>query len=305
MNDILLHIGYHKTGTTFLQNEVFSNPELPFNLIDRSLTRKEIIRKNMFVFNSDQTRSLFNEKFKNDRINVVSNEAFIGNPHAGGYTSYDNFLKLKSLFPQAKILICIREQHDMILSSYKQYIKTIGTLSLNKYLVPFKESSFLPEFNLLHFCYDKLIAAYINAFGKKNVLVLPYELIKANPEEFLNRIFEFLELDTKDISKVNVQKQFNAANLNLTLKTKRLYNILFTKTRENPHGLLSLSRSINQPLFKSISFFEKKLGKGFQKRMNKKQMKIIQKVSNGFYAESNQKTSELIGINLSLYGYES
>ena len=305
MEDILVHVGYHKTGTTFLQKEVFNHAELPFNLIERSLIQKEIIRKNMFFFNPDQTRNLFENKFKNGCINVVSNEAFIGSPHAGGYTSYDNFLKLKSLFPGAKILICIREQNDMILSTYKQYIKTIGTLNLNKYILPFKQSCFLPEFNLLHFCYDKLIDAYMNAFGKKNVLVLPYELIKANPEEFLKRIFEFLGLDAKEANKVNLQKQFNAANLNLTLKAKRVYNIFFTKTRENPRGWFSLSRNINQPLFKSITFFEKKLGRSFQKRINEKQMKTIQKVSNGFYAQSNQKTSELIDMNLSLYGYES
>jgi hypothetical protein len=100
---------------------------------------------------------------------------FLGSPHCGGFNGYDNFLKIKSLFPNAKILVCIREQTDMIFSNYKQYIKNIGILSLNRYVYSFKRRSFLPEFNLSYFCFDKIIDAYMNAFGNKNVLVLPLD----------------------------------------------------------------------------------------------------------------------------------
>jgi len=83
----------------------------------------------MFFFDPDLTRALITSKFKYNRLNVMSHEVFLGSPHCAGFNGYDNFLKIKSLFPNAKILICIREQTDMILSSYKQYIKNLGILS--------------------------------------------------------------------------------------------------------------------------------------------------------------------------------
>jgi len=302
--DVLVHIGYHKTGTTFLQKEVFRHPGLPFNLIDRRQVQREIIRKSMFFFEPDQTRSILTEKFCPDRINVISDEDLLGSPHSGGYNSYDNLLKIKQLFPNAKILIGIREQKDIILSSYKQYIKTIGTLSLKKYLTPFKRRCFMAEFDLLLFCYDKIINTYMSAFGKENVLVLPYELMKVNPEAYSVQLFKFLKLDNKEISKIDFKKRPNTSNLNLTLEAKRLYNILFTKTRENPHGLLSLPTRIDQPLFKFTTLLEKQLGNNFQKKLNATKMKKIQTVSNGFYSNSNKKTSELIDVDLDKYGYE-
>ncbi|TKK67986.1 sulfotransferase [Ilyomonas limi] len=302
--DILVHIGYHKTGTTFLQKEVFKNPALPFNLIERGLVHKEIIRKNLFFFDSDHTRSILTENFRPNCINVISDEGLLGSPHAGGYNSYDNFLKIKQLFPNAKILIGIREQNDIILSGYKQYIKTIGTLDLKRYLTRFKRPSFIAEFDLLLFCYDKIINTYMNTFGKANVLVLPYELMKVNPEAYFVRLFTFLNLDSEGINKVDFKKQLNTSHLNLTLETKRLYNILFTKTRENPHGLLSLPTRMNQPLFRVTTFLEKQLGKDFQKKLNARKAKRIHEVARGFYLESNRKTSELIDIDLKLYGYE-
>jgi hypothetical protein len=128
--------------------------------------------------------------------------------------------------------------------------------------------------------------------------------MKVKPEKYLLRIFEFLGLGPKDVAKVNLQKRLNTANLNLTLKAKRLYNIFFTKTRENLRGLLSLPPGINQPLFNSISFLERQLEQKFQEKLNEKQIKIIKKALSGVYAQSNRKTSELIDINLSLYGYE-
>lgn len=301
---MLVHIGYHKTGTTFLQKEVFKHPDLPFNLIERRQVQREIIRKNMFFFDADQIRSSFISKFKSNCINVISDEDLLGSPHSGGYNSYDNFLKIKALFPEAKVLIGIREQSDIILSSYKQYVKTIGTLSLKKYLTPFKRRCFIAEFDLQLFCYDQIISTYMDGFGKNNVLVLPFELLKLNPQSYFTQLFHFLDVDCNEINKIDFQKHPNTSNLNLTLEAKRLYNILFTKTRENPHGLLSLPTRIDQPLFKAITSVEKQLGKNFQKRLTETRMKRVKTVANGFYTNSNKRTSALIDMDLKQYGYE-
>lgn len=300
----LLHVGYHKTGTSFLQKEIFASPNIDYNAIDRDLIIEEIINKHLFFFDADATRQTLQKDFVADKVNVVSMENLIGNPHSGGYNSYDHLQKLKQLFPAAKVLICIREQSSMILSSYKQYITTTGTLRLKNYLKPIEQgSNILPAFDLKHFCYHALIGNYIDAFGKENVLVLPYELLSKNSHEFLKQIFEFSGLKEEDIAKIDSERKRNIATLSLTIKVKRLYNKWFTKTRINPHGWFGLSTKINQPLFKAVTFIESKFGKKFQKKQDNARMQIIKKATKDFYRESNRKTSELINVDLTAYGY--
>jgi len=300
----LIHIGYHKTASSFLQKEVFSNTKLPFNLIGRNLIVQEIVKKNLFFFNADKTRCSLNKNFQQNKVNVLSLENLVGNPHSGGYSGYDNFLKLKLLYPDAKIFICIREQNSMILSTYKQYIKSFGTLSLKRYLRQTeKGSNVLPAFDLKHFCYDGLINAYSEAFGEDNVLVLPYELLNKNPGQFLEQLFGFAGLSANCVQLVNFQRKRKTAMPNLTLGVKRRYNRMFTRTRLNPHGWFSFTTQTGTLPFKTLAFLERKLGRNFQKRTDKKQLQLIKKVVADFYAESNRRTIDLIKTDLKTYNY--
>lgn len=304
-HNILLHIGYHKTASTLLQYEVFSNPKLPFNRIDRKCIIDEIIVPSMFSFDSDKVSLNFEERFTENVINVLSEEALVGNPHSGGYTGYTNLLKLKTLFPEAKVLICVREQKSMILSGYKQYLKTVGTLDLERYLDPIKRGAhIMPGFDVQYFCYDRLIAKYQEAFGFNNVKVIPYEKLTINPNEFMSDILAFVGIDRNLIKEIDIKKSVNTAKLNYTLNAKRLWNIHFTRTRVSPHGVLSLPTSINQPFFKFLNGFEMRFLKSRQKQYDKRMLQVIENVVGNSYVISNRITSELIGEDLEQYGYK-
>ena len=69
-------------------------------------------------------------------IPVLSYERLSGNPHSGGYDSKEIANRLVQVFPDAKILIVIREQKDIILSTYKQYIIEGGACTVKRYLHP-------------------------------------------------------------------------------------------------------------------------------------------------------------------------
>ena len=300
----LIHIGYHKTASSFLQKEVFSSEKLPFNLLERELVIREIVKKNLFFFDIENTRKALVQNFDANKVNVISLENLVGNPHSGGYAGYDNFLKLKLLFPDAKIFVCIREQNSMILSTYKQYVKSFGTLSLKRYLHQTeKGSNVLPAFDLKHFCYDGLINTYKEGFGKENVLVLPFEILNTNAEQFLGQLFEFTGISAACVQVVNFQKKRKPAMPNLTLSVKRRYNRVFTRTRVNPHGWFAFSTQTDTFPFKAIAFLERKLGKQFQKKSDNKQLRIIDKAVADFYAESNRRTIELINVDLTTYNY--
>src|SRR5215218_14466 len=109
----LLHIGYHKTGTTFLQRRVF--PEPGFSLVaGAKALRPAFVVGDPFGFDPMLVRETFRpaiEKVRErDLVPVLSAERLSGNPHSGGYDSKQIAERLAATFPEARVLIVIREQ---------------------------------------------------------------------------------------------------------------------------------------------------------------------------------------------------
>ncbi len=94
--------------------------------------------------------------------------------------------------PTAKILMVIREQRDTIRSAYSQFVTEGGSLrSTNTCTIHRHRYVRFPLFSLKHFQYFPLIQYYRSLFGPSRVLVLPYELFRKSPVEFLNKIGQF------------------------------------------------------------------------------------------------------------------
>ena len=67
---------------------------------------------------------------------VVSFERFSGNPFSGGYDSKEIADRLVQVFPDARVLVVVREQRSMIVSTYKQYVREGGALPPSKFMLP-------------------------------------------------------------------------------------------------------------------------------------------------------------------------
>lgn len=104
---------------------------------------------------------------------------------------------LFDLFPGAMVLIITRGFRSMVLSSYSQYARSGGDVGLAE-LVAMAEKGSGPEFdqlvNLAPWDYDHLITAYAAAFGSENVIVLPYELLRDDPHRFTGAIADRLDI---------------------------------------------------------------------------------------------------------------
>ena len=108
MNDqLFIHTGYHKTGTTFLQHQIFERiPKVNY----------------LHTFNN-------NFKIKKDRVNIISDESLTGSPYRGGKAT-DQYIiadKIKKIFPDANIIITTRKTNGWLPSLYSQYIRNGGT----------------------------------------------------------------------------------------------------------------------------------------------------------------------------------
>ena len=124
---IFLHVGMHKTGTTFLQQEVFSKW--------RGVTSVSFAPLNYII----------KKMGENDNPLLISNEGLAGSPwypwipwRKGFDLKWSENRKvclrnLKALFPDAHILISFRKHLDLILSYYKQYLHEGGYIGFNEF----------------------------------------------------------------------------------------------------------------------------------------------------------------------------
>ena len=189
----LLHIGYHKTGTTWLQRHVFGDPMAGFSQMGGA---QRLIAVNAFDFRPKRIRKQMERQMGRAQaqglVPVLSSERLSGEPHFGGYDSELIADRLAAVFPDARILMVVREQTSMFLSIYKEYIRRGGAATLRQYLATPRDGYWLPQFRFEFLEYHRLIRYYQDLFGAESVKVLPYELLRAQPGAFLGQIGEFV-----------------------------------------------------------------------------------------------------------------
>ncbi|MDY6855212.1 MAG: hypothetical protein SWO11_11000 [Thermodesulfobacteriota bacterium] len=305
----LIHIGYHKTGTTFFQDIVFKkHPNV--RLIDRSEVQRVFLKVGSFSFNPDaairwfsgQKNNVYSEK---DWL-VISDEELSGNIHTGGnggYLAKEMAGRLFSVLPDAQISIHIRNQYEMIESVYRQYIKKGGTFNIKKYL--FDNDGFnhrFPQFSFEHFEYEKLIKYYISLFGKDNIHIFIYEEMRKNIDTFLEKYYLELQMPVvKDIIQID-KKRVN--------ERLSLVSIFFARFTNRFYGKDPINRRVifHIPLFNKLC---RSVYKGIDRMPLIKHLDRKGSLLNGeireyikeHYAKSNEDLSDILGIDLRCYGY--
>jgi hypothetical protein len=209
MSKKLLHIGYPKAGSTFLQKWFSEHPEIIY--VDNTLCG----------FRNALDICEFAYKFsdKEDSCFVTSNEAlsvWFKLSGIGINITPINIKQhqkkvckiLKQLYPDAKVLIVTRGYEQALNSFYSEYLKHGGHYQFDEYL-----ALFAPLFND-YFDHNYLINIYENTFDKENILLLPFELLQENSKKFIYKIETFLGLKQFDW---HYQKE------NVSLSDKELY----------------------------------------------------------------------------------
>lgn len=296
----LLHIGYHKTGTTWLQHIFFpKNPD--FALFAQSDLYHHFVKPNALDFHPERTKDFFQRKSEDaradEKIPVLSFERLSGSPFSGGRDSKEIADRLSRVFPQAKVLIVIREQIDAIASCYKQYVIAGGPASLKRFLSPPALGAY-SWFDPKHFRYEPLIRYYLSLYGADNVKVMFYEKFKADNVQFCNDILAYVGSDTR----FELNKPAPPIHQSLSDISIKLYSILnrFVLSPNNPWPVLNLPilLRIGWPLLQKFDRVgADKIWKG---RIRNK----VKKRYAGMFAEYNRKLEELLNLDLRALGYE-
>lgn len=195
--EVLFHIGFHKTGTTWLQRLVFV-PHLDFQqVMSHRDVRRLITGPNRLDYDPKPVRVFLSGDQQPDQRAgarpVVSSELLCGNPFSGNREAADFAHRIQELGLPTRVLITVREQLSMIAATYSQYIRRGGTLTLDQFLdpAPFGFEGFDPN----AFRYDRLVHLYQQLFGPSQVCVITHESIRANRLDELNRLRSFCNLE--------------------------------------------------------------------------------------------------------------
>lgn len=303
---LLLHVGYHKTGSSWLQRRVFAAPQSGFEWLGRPWqARQQIVAPHPLVFDPTLARAHYQPEIERaqalGRVVVFSDERFSGNPHSGGYDSRENAQRLAATFPEARILLVLRRQPEMLRSAYDQYVDEGGACSLRDYLQPPRTRLAMPSFRFEHFEYHRLIEHYQQLFGAPRVLVLAFEQFRADGAGFLRRIMEFAGNASGFVA--DPEERVNAGRPALLTAWQRRLNPFLIRDDLNGYSILALpnGRRLLQPLLHAAA---EAAPRAWNARAAGRLAVEVERRCAGRYAASNARTEQLTGLPLRSLGYE-
>lgn len=234
----ILHVGYHKTGSSWLQRQLFPNAR-GVSLVPRIEIRRNLLIPSPVAFDPERAREALCAG-RSGRI-VLSEEELSGNLHTGGLHgafSVEIASRLHRTFPEGHVVVFIREQKTMVASAYKQYIKSGGTRRIRGFLTPAASPHKTPNFDLDFLAYDRLIGVYEELFGRENVSVFLYEQLAREPEALIASLCRTLALDV-DSSAVSIAP-VNAGYRSGTLALLRVLNLFHAREMPNSTCIVNI-----------------------------------------------------------------
>ena len=299
MTNLTFHIGLHKTATTWMQHVFYTQHPQIHNIVNSTVPWEDeliylLIKSPEMKFDADHWRYLLEQRLNRLSISkeesvLVSAERLSGHPANGGIDRFRTARRIHKVAPHAKVLCVFRNQTSMIPSLYRTMVNEGYTGSIEELLVDksWKTVGANPAF----FEYDLLAREYLSLFGKEQCLLLCYEHMRQDPNDFLKRICRFLEIKTQIPDRQFIQQTVNAGFPKHRLGLFRCLNA-YRRTEFNPHLPVSVPNALFQNLVKV--YRRVKQPKTF---ITEDQMNTIRSM----YADSNLRLKALLDDTMAGY----
>jgi Sulfotransferase family len=317
-NPVLVHVGLARTGTTWLQKHIFANSPHLFTPADPSLPPMERAKQLGRRLCKDGGERLVNEldfdiaAFRREcdailvpagQRAVISSERLSGSVLSGGFDRAILARRIKAVFPEARILLVIREQRALLMSMYIQYLKYGGWHTIRDFVDPPSDGR-LPCFAPSYLMYDRLIGLYQETFGKENVLVLPYELFASAIEDYVGAICAFIGIP--ELPAFPRNKVENARRRNVSSYALKGIAYRFRSSSANGFAPSVLPKRVRAGTLQGMrAMIDLVVPQMLEKRLSDRLRSELDCVlPRGFYAESNRRAAELTALPLVRYRYE-
>jgi hypothetical protein len=213
---IVVHIGFPKTGTTTHQNHLFAKHSQihylgkPYKSKHFETELHRLIKEESTTYQPDSLKEyLASPEVRihdaGKKVLLVSDEIMVSVSKVRDKGMVAQ--RIKDVFSPCKILITLRNQFEILQSSYIS-----GGRLLTEFNVPKKyrgrfvgfedwlEHSYenLSRSHVGNFIFFNTVDYYARLFGKSNVLVLLFEEFIYNKEAYIKKLAEFLNIDAQE-----------------------------------------------------------------------------------------------------------
>lgn len=302
---VLLHVGFHKTGSTWLQNHLFADPRrFAMPATPRHRLVEDLVVPDPLAFDPAGAAAAYAAPLADAHAAgltlVLSHERLSGYPSSGGRDRVTIAERLAAAFPQARVLIVIREQRALIGSMYRQHITDGGVESLGRFLdTPEPSLCRKPSFTTDFYAFDRLVALYHRLFGEDRVLVLPVEHLARDPQGFADAIARLCGGPALPIVPAARANQRRPLMMQLV---QRPLNLLFYHNELSPGALLHITR-FHKRYARLLPAFERLSPAPLERWLARRLDRAIAARIGDLYAESNARTERLTGLDLAALGY--
>lgn len=300
----LIHIGYHKTATTWMQRALFKKVYGYQQLATHEDVFEHIVRPHGLWFDPAPMQQLISAgiaELPEGAVPVISSELLCSNPFYGGIQSDKFAERLSVIAPDARILISIRAQMRILPSIYMQYLSRGGTMPPSLFFAERPELGYF-AFDARHLEYDRLVAKYQALFGAENVHILTQESLKSDKEHVLNRLAEFCGNQLYSGLSGNASKAQAVSYPEHAAPILRRINHI-QKSTLNPAPVISLGRS-PRGLYRVVGTALKRRPLSLLFGRSRPVSHYVRQNFAGRYTASNARLAELTGGTLDLSGYE-
>jgi hypothetical protein len=126
--------------------------------------------------------------------------------------------RIKSLFPEVKLIVCLREPISRAYSYYN-YLRYFLKKEKRDFLTAVKQEPEYTEMGLYH----RQLTRYLQYFDRSQLHLIFFEQIKSEPQNLLKKLFGFLEVDEdfmpqKIAEKSNATKEMKFPTIRKVLK---------------------------------------------------------------------------------------
>lgn len=317
MDRLLIHIGYHKCASTWLQRHIFSHPERGFQPLCPPSNHGEAPNPKYlatYFIRNEQEQLLSSFRDNSDGLEnaielctpaarlvpVISSERLSGNPHAGGFDARLIADRLHRRFPRARVMIVIREQVRAAVSMYFMYLAAGGVRSYGHYFMQ-KYAGRRPGFSLAYLEYDRIVAYYQNLFGRENVMVVPMEAIFSEPEMFRANLVSFSGAEVPGPLPTDSVENRGAPRL---VEYYTRYLNLIRKPDSVNGNFCRTPRWVGQGVAGFRQILYRLSGQGWNTAFEKRVLDEIDVMLGERFSKSNRRTEKLTGLKLAAdYGY--
>ena len=313
----VIHIGMPKAASTSLQQSFLIRlPLINYSGVrGRNISSRDSLKRVLYNketdYNAGEVQQGIEGGFTKQLPLVISNEN-VSNPILQQFKKIPQEREVianrfKKLYPNAKILIVIRNQFSIHKSMYVQKLKgerdsiPIKKITYNKWLNWNRELNENGLDNVFRFAdYYSLISTYKNLFKEIKVVVFE-EMIKDMQGFLYNELCPFIGVDRDDAIQYYNNKVKNKRRSKNSIFVENIIRVILNFMRfnlGNPQKVISKDsrKSLMRKIHKITHLIP--FGK-VDTTYSVEQKRFIE----SYYAESNKKVSDIIGVDLEKYGY--